>query len=150
MASLITYNDASFRALFPAYASITCYPQMNILLFWNTATAYINNVNGGCYVGAMTLAQQTLALNYMTAHLLYISDLISQGQNPGIETAATIDKISVTLEPPPAKNTWQYWLQSSPYGQQLLALLQIAGVGGFYIGGVAELSAFRRAGGFVS
>ncbi|OWK47571.1 hypothetical protein FRUB_01270 [Fimbriiglobus ruber] len=40
-------------------------------------------------------------------------------------TGATIDKISVTLEPPPAPNAWQYWLQSSPYGQQLLALLQV-------------------------
>jgi hypothetical protein len=128
----INYNDAAFRALFPAYANTVLYPAVMVQTYWNTAGAYVSNRTGGCYTGGMTLAQQTLALNQMTAHLLYLSGLIASGNTPGVLTGATIDKISVTLEPPPASNEWQYWLNQTPYGQQLLALLQVASVGGFY------------------
>ena len=128
----IAYDDAKFRALFPAYANPTTYPQAAIQVYWDTATAYVSNRHGGCYIGGMNPAQQTLALNQMTAHLLCLAGLIATGQTPGVMVGATIDKISVTMEPPPAPNAWQYWLQTTPYGQQLLALLQVASVGGFY------------------
>ena len=128
----INYNDTAFRALFPAYASTTTYPAATLQVYWNTAILYINNQYGGCYCGGMSLAQQTQALNLMTAHLVYLNGLITAGQVPQIITAAGIDKINVTMEPPPAKNQWQYWLQTTPYGQQLMALLQVIGVGGFY------------------
>lgn len=130
---VINYNDDAFRALFPAYFPVTAQflPAM-IQIYWDTATAYVSNRTGGCFTGGMTVAQQTLALNLMTAHLLYLSGLIQSGNTPGVLTGATIDKISVTLEPPPVKNQWQYWLQTTPYGQQLLALLQVASAGGFY------------------
>lgn len=129
----INYNDTAFRILFPAYANTTTYPASMLQAYWDTATAYVSNRNGGCYTGGLTLAQQTLALNQMTAHLVYLAGLIALGQTPGVMVGATIDKISITLEPPPAPNQWQYWLQTSPYGQQLLALLQVASAGGFYI-----------------
>lgn len=129
----ITYNDAAFRALFPAYANSVTYPVTSVQVFWDTATAYVGNSTGGCYTGKMTAAQQMLALNQMTAHLLCLSDLISSGNTPGVVVGGTVDKVSVTLEPPPAPNQWQYWLQTSPYGQQLLSLLQIASVGGLYV-----------------
>jgi hypothetical protein len=129
----IQYNDAAFRAMFlPAFQLSVQHPPAMIQAYWDTATAYISNRNGGCYMGGMTVAQQTLALNLMTAHLLYLAGLIASGNTPGVMTGATIDKVSVTLESPPVKNQWQYWLQTSPYGQQLLALLQVASVGGFY------------------
>lgn len=131
MACTIYYNDSAFRALFPAYANSVTYSPAQLQAFWNSATTYISNTYGGCY-GAMSVAQQTQALNLMTAHLTYLNDQIIAGNTPGVMTAATIDKVSVTLEPPPAPNQWSYWLQTSPYGQQLLALLQVASVGGFY------------------
>ena len=124
--------DPAFRTLFPAYADTVVYPAATVQAYWDTATAYVSNRAGGCYTGGMTAAQQTLALNQMTAHLLYLGGQVAQGNTPGVMTGATIDKISVTLEPPPAPNQWQYWLNQSPYGQQLLALLQVASVGGFY------------------
>ena len=132
MACVINDNDAAFRALFPAFTNTAQYPVLTIQAYWDTATAYVNNRNGGCYAGGMTLAQQTLALNQMTAHLLCLSGMIGSGNTPGVIIAATIDKVAVTMEPPPAPNQWQYWLQTTPYGQQLLALLQVASVGGFY------------------
>jgi hypothetical protein len=130
---VINYNDTAFRALFPAYANTVTFQAAQVQAFWDTATAYVSNRSGGCYTGGLTPAQQTLALNQMTAHLLYLNAQIAAGTTPGVMTGATIDKISVTLEPPPAPNQWQYWLNQSPYGQQLLALLQVASVGGFYV-----------------
>ena len=132
--NVIAFNEAAFRGMFPAYATTT--PQTSdviLLAYWDAATAYISNRKGGCYMGGMTVAQRTLALNYMTAHLVYLSGLIAAGTTPGVMTAATIDKVNITLQPPPASNQWQYWLNQSPYGQQLLALLQVASVGGFYV-----------------
>jgi len=128
----IQYNDAAFRALFPIFPETTQYLPARIQIFWDMATAYVSNRTGGCYIGGMNLPQQTQALNLMTAHLLYLSDQIQSGSTPGVMTGATIDKVTVTLEPPPAPNQWQWWLNQSPYGQQLLALLQVASVGGFY------------------
>jgi hypothetical protein len=81
----------------------------------------------------MKPSQQTLALNLMTAHLVFLSDQVAAGETGGVVTGATIDKVSVTLEPPPSSNNWQYWLNQSPYGKQLLALLQVASVGGMYV-----------------
>lgn len=145
----ILYNDTNFRALFKAFSDPACYPESNIQLFWDTATAYICDQYGGCFVGRLRLPQQTLALNQMTAHLLYLNDAISSGNTTALVQGAGIDKVSVTLTPPPIANEWQYWLNLSPYGQQLLALLQVASVGGRYIGGAPELAAFRRVGGYV-
>lgn len=145
----IYYDDAVFRADFPVFADTCKYPQSTLQMYWNTATCYISDRFGGCYCGGLKPKQQTLALNLMTAHLLALSGLIASGETPGILTGATIDKITVSIEPPPATNQWQYWLQTTPYGQQLLALLQLVSVGGTYVGGVPELAAFRRVGGLV-
>lgn len=117
--------------LFPTYANTVIYTPTTIQAWWDTATAYVSNRSGGCFTGGMTLAQQTLALNQMTAHLLTLSGLIASGNTPGVMVGATIDKISITLEPPPAPNAWQYWLQTTPYGQQ--APCVIAGCFGGWI-----------------
>lgn len=131
-AQTINYNDAAFRALFPVYANATTYPESTIQGYWNSAILYISNQYSGWPFG-FTLAQQTQAINLMTAHLLYLSTLIAAGGTPTLVTGATVDKVNVSLEPPPLKNQWQWWLSTSPYGAQLLALLQVIGVGGFYI-----------------
>lgn len=142
--AIVPFNVADFRALFPAYADSDRYPDAMLQAYWDTATAYVSDRKGGCYVGGMTAAQQKLALNQMTAHLVYLSGLIAAGNTPGVMTGATIDKISVTMEPPPATNQWQWWLNQSPYGQQLLSLLQVASVGGFYASsGVPGRAGFR-------
>jgi hypothetical protein len=139
----IQYNDAAFRLQFPVYSDAATYPQATIQQYWNNATAYLSNQIGNCFNG-MNLNQQTLALNLMTAHLLTLSLIIAANSTPGIVTGATIDKISVTLEPPPETNQWQWWLNQTPYGQQLLALLQIAAAGGrFYTGRPPVATAFR-------
>jgi hypothetical protein len=132
MAAPINFNDTAFREQFAAFASTTQYTPSTLQAYWDTATAYVSNRSGGCYTGGLSLAQQTLALNLMTAHLVFLANAIATGNTPGVTVGATVDKVSVTLQPPPAPNQWQYWLNQSAYGQQLLALLQVASAGGFY------------------
>lgn len=143
----IYFNATNFRALFPAFANSIVYPDFRLQVYWDSATSYITDRYGGWYNG-LNLKQQTLALNLMTAHLLYLSSQIAAddggGGAIGIETSASIDKISVAVQPPPAPNQWQYWLNTSAYGQQLLALLEIAAAGGRFYNPVPVFPAFRR------
>lgn len=140
----IVFNSSNFRAMFPAYADPAYFTTDFLRLMWDNAVSFVSDQSGGCYILQMTEAQQTLALNYMTAHLVYISRIAETGQNTGVMTSATIDKISVAVMPPPATNNWRYWLNQSPYGQQLLSLLEIASVGGGYYGGYPVIGAFVR------
>lgn len=139
----IYYNDSSFRAQFPEFANQNDYPMQFLQAWWNNATNYISNRNN-CGWGSLTLSQQTLALNLMTAHLVYLNNLAKCGESGGIITGATIEQVSVSLEPPPQANQWQWWLNQSPYGQQLLALLQTAVVGGRFFNPAPVFTAFRR------
>jgi len=140
----IQFNSVNFRALFPAFANVTTYPDSLLQLIWNNATAYLSNNTACGWYSGMNCNQQTLALNYMTAHLLAIAGQIAAGDTPGIVTGATIDKISVTIQPPPETTQWQWWLNQTPYGQQLLALLQVAAAGGRFYNRIPVLTAFRR------
>ena len=145
--SVITLDITQFRAQFPQFASTDVISDATITAQFTAATNYINDQTGGCYFSSSrSIAVQTQALYLMTAHLCAISLNIATGTVAGVLTASTVDKVSITLMPPPLANQWQYWLQTTPYGQQLLALLQVAAVGGAYFGGSPELAAFRRAG----
>lgn len=143
----IAFNAALFRAMFtPAFDDATKYPDALLQVYWDNATAYISDELGGCCCNGLSVAQQTLALNDMTAHLATLQTMISAGQTPGIEVSATIDKVSVSMKPPPAASQWQWWLNLTPYGAALLALLQVAAAGGFYFsgGGFSPKLQFRQ------
>lgn len=142
----IQFDVAAFRLAYPAFANPnTFYADATLQQYWNSAINYISNYSPNCSL--FPVAKQALALNYMTAHLAELSNIIRCGNTPGMVTSATIDKVSVTLQPPPEVNQWQWWLNLTPYGQQLLALLQVASVGGMYFGGRPEIAAFRKTGG---
>ncbi len=142
--SIIIFNVSAFRAEFPAFQCTPVTSDATLQAYFDTATQYISNRYNSCWQN-FTLSQRTLALNLMTAHLTAISRTIAAGSAAGVLTGATVDKVSVTLEPPPALNQWQYWLNSTPYGQQLLALLQLKSAGGYYITPCNPvLNAFRR------
>ncbi len=141
----IHYQSAVFRAIAPAFANTQQYPDPAVQAMWDLATGYLtDNTITGCYLG-MTLGQQTSALNLMTAHLMQLNISAAAGQATGLVQGATIDKVSVQLTPPPEVDQWQWWLNQTPYGQQLLALLQVASAGGFfYSAGAPVVGAFRR------
>ena len=135
MNEVILFDPAAFRALFKAFADTSAYPNQVLQLWWDTGTNYVSDLDSGIWCGDMSLSQRTLALNYITAHLVYLADQIAAGQQTGFVSSSTIDKVSVTMVAPPVPNQWQFWLTQSPYGQQLLALLEVASAGGDYIAG---------------
>ncbi len=137
-----SYNDAAFRQQYPAFANTTTYPQATLQQYFTTSGLFVQNVNYGwlSYAGA-TLT----GLYLLTAHLAQLAMLVAAGQTPGIETSATVDKISVTMDPPPKPNQWQWWLNQTAYGQQLLAMLQAQSVGGMYVRGGPGRAGFTAA-----
>lgn len=129
-ATIIAFDATAFRAQCPAYRDPTTYPDAVVQMWWDLGTQYVSNLNSGYLIDAGRRA----ALNYMTAHLIFINDLILQGTSPGNVVASTVDATNVTLEPPPVRSQWHYWLNQSPYGKALMALLRGRAVGGFQAG----------------
>lgn len=141
MQAVIQFDVAAFRAAFtPAFDDNATYTIAALQQYWNNAINYISPVNYGWLIGA---ARQQ-ALNLMTAHLANISSIIAGGQTPGIVKEATIDKVSVSLVPPPGGDQFHWWLNITPYGQQLLALLKLKSTGGLFAGGSPVRAAFNR------
>lgn len=134
-----TLDITAFRAMFPAFADATKYPDATIQMWWTMATAYIYDYDN-CVIDG---PQLSLALNLMTAHLADSFTKINNGQQVVVLTGATEGTVNVSMQPPPAKTGWQWWLSTSPYGVQLWALLQTLVVGGFTIGGWYETDSFR-------
>lgn len=130
MAAVITFDVTEFRAAFPAFADPIKYPDARLQLYWDQATCYVSDLDYGSLQGPC----RRLAINLMTAHLTAISDLIAQGQTSGVVQSSTIDKITVSLTPPPITDSYfAWWLSTTPYGQQLKSLLDTNSVGGFYV-----------------
>ena len=142
----LTYDDADFRAQFPYFSNTAIYPEAVLSMYFTMGTNWVSNYNWGFLNGA----SRQLALYQMTAHLTALFGLIAQnnGAAPNIETEAAIDKVRVTVQPPKSQSQFQQWLNQTPWGQQLLALLLLKSAGGFVVGGAPELSGFRRVGGF--
>lgn len=144
-----TFDVFTFRTAYPAFASDSTYPTAVLQAYWDTASCYIDVDNYGALNGAC----RDKALNLMTAHLAMIAFLTASdqinlaGKTAFIVQSTTIDKVTISLQSAQLKNQWQWWLSLTPYGQQLLALLQVSSAGGFYFSGLPEVSAFRKVGG---
>lgn len=138
--STINFDPARFKADFPELGQVVA-----LKGWWDAAITIMSNQN----YGWLKCCPRERGLYLLTAHLVQISNLVASGQQPGIVTDAQVDKVRVATMPPPVQNQWQWWLSQTPYGAQLLAILQVHSVGGFYIPGspVSELGSFRRAGG---
>jgi len=139
----IVFDPTEFKALYPQFAS---YADIKLQATFDLSTAYISpDISADFPEPALKQA-----LNLMTAHQLAIeARLVASGysQSPAVLQSATVDKISVTVQPPPQRDQWAWWLNTTPYGAQLLALLQVQSAGGWYIGGLPERAAFRKVGG---
>lgn len=142
----ITFDAAAFRALFaPAFDSTVTYPTPLLQLYFNLGTTIVTNQDSACY--ALNGDARAEALNLLVAHMATLFTQINAGEVPSLETSATIDRISVTVQPPPATTQFAWWLGLTGYGQILLAILQVSMIGGDYIGGLPERFGFRRVGG---
>jgi hypothetical protein len=126
---MITFDLAAFRVAFPAFANVQAYPDVTLTGFWDIAALYISTDDYGYLNGAA----RGRALDLMAAHLAKLSDMINAGQTPGLVQGSTIDKISVTLTPPPDSDQFTWWLNLTGYGAQLAALLAMKAVGGLFV-----------------
>lgn len=139
-----TFDYGTFTEQFPAYS--TTPPESVLSVYFDLATAFINPNDNWC--GGLSGARLDYALNLLVAHYAYINSLIASGTDTVIVSASTIDKVSVSLVAPPIKDSFSYWLNTSPYGKQLLALLAARAAGGWVVApGNPERLAFRKVGG---
>lgn len=146
MSTIIDFDADLFRAQFPNQFPNPPNTDEILELYWDIAICYISNNAAG----RLTEDCRRQAINLMTAHLIQIADNATSGQQSGFVESASIDKISVKVQTFQNKNQFQWFLNQTPYGQQLYAMLFLATVGGFMAGAFNELGSFRRAGGVFS
>lgn len=140
--ALHTFNYALFQQQCPAFATV---PSEAVLTtYYGMATQYADPNDNWCF--GFNGDSLDLVLNLLTAHIAQIQAQIAAGQDSVIVTAATIDKVAVSLLAPPVKDSFQYWLMTTPYGKQILALARAKFAGGFYVSaGIRERHGFRKA-----
>ena len=145
MATLL-FDVDDFRAQFPGLFPDPPNTDALIEIFWDAAICYVSPETEG----ALSAECRRDVLNLVTAHLITLSESAQAGNQPGFVVSASIDKISVTVQAPPSKTAFQFFLNQTPFGVKAYALLYAHGVGGSYHGGFNELGSFRRAGGVFS
>lgn len=134
---MAVFDLSAFRTAYPVFDSV---PDATVEAAATSALCLIGQDGCDCDVQMWQL---------MVAHLLYIQGQVATGNgNAGAVTSATIDKVSVSFAAPPfGTSAYKFWLFKSPYGGQLLAMLDRCSKGGVYVGGLPERSAFRSVGG---
>lgn len=136
------FDPAAFRKMFPHFADTTKYPDELLSGYYDSATCFVypeswRMLHGKCLQRALYL---------LVAHLGGLGDQIKAGViTSGIQTGATVDKVSVTIQAPPATTGWKFWLSTTPWGLELWALLSVKSAGGVYVGGSRERQGFRKA-----
>ncbi|WP_165911791.1 DUF4054 domain-containing protein [Vibrio crassostreae] len=124
------------------FSSTAEFPDILLLATYETGKCYMED--NDCVMGEQCREK---AFELMLAHLLYIQELVSKGDNAVTVTSASQGRVSVSLAQPPTGDSWDYWINLSPFGQALKAMLSAQTVGGFYIGGSNERRGFRKIGG---
>lgn len=127
---------ATFRLLYPQFAAVS---DEVVLAVTQQALCYTAERACSCTESMWLL---------MVAHLLQLAANAMAGGGAGAQLAsASIDKVSVSFSVPPATDSWSYWLNGTPYGQQFSALMKRCASGGAYVGGSRERAGFRIVGG---
>lgn len=122
---------ATFRLLYPAFAMTA---EATVLAVADEAL---------CLADVQGCKCSEAAWMALTAHLLALQAAAASGNvQPGGVASATIDKVSVSFAQAPSGDSWQHWLNTTPYGQKAMALLKACSAGGFYVGGSPERDAF--------
>lgn len=117
----VSYDD--FITRFPEFANAANYPQKLIESYIDEAEQYISTINF-----RIAPSKRILAIEYMTAHLIALSNISEtgtvQGQQSGnITTSASVDGVSRSILAPIADNSFAQWIQSTPYGKKYWALM---------------------------
>lgn len=132
---IITVDD--WRAAFPEFANIETYPDAYLQRFLTMATAFISTRNFRLRPSVRILAIQLMAAHLLTlAHTDAAGNAINTDGTAGTTvTSASIDGVSVSMQAPLAGDAFAQWIQTTPYGRQLWALLTVNNpTGVFYVG----------------
>lgn len=139
--STLAFDFSAFQAQFPGQFLTATEPEVQV--YWDTAICYVSPSTAG----SLTAACRRQVLNLLTAHLMTLAALTTAGQQPGFKTSATVDKVTVAVQPHPPTSQYQWFYNQTAYGQQAYAMLYAGGAGGTFFGGFNEIGSFRRAGG---
>ena len=129
----VTVTVENLRNAFPEFGDVSKYPNEYIQRFITMATMYISTVSGRIRDDV-----RVLAIEYMTCHLITLSAIDGQGHSQGdgngggVLTSASIESVSVAFQGVIADNSFEQWIQSTPYGKMYWALLQANNPAGIY------------------
>lgn len=119
------YTKEIFISQFPEFENAE-----DIELYINRALLYISPFSALCR------DKKQYVVFLITAHLLALQDNINNGENTGgLQTSASIDKVSVSVAPPLFSDGYEYFYNQTVYGQQLLAFFNMLATVPNYIGG---------------
>lgn len=137
MGATVIVTTDEMRAKLPAFADSTKYTDDTLQNVLVLAQNYVSPLN----IGGLRGETRAYAIYLMAGHVQAINDKIAAGGGKGfagILTSASIGSVSVSAAPPPIKSQFDYWLNQTPYGQQLLFLLSSFAAVGLYVGGSNE------------
>lgn len=119
------YSSQYFISQFPEFKNAK-----NIDVYIDRALLYISPYSCLCK------DRKQYVVFLLTAHFMALQNNIENGENSGgIQTGASIDKVSVSVAPPPFSDGFDYWLNQTIYGQTLLAFIEMMTPLPGYIGG---------------
>lgn len=119
------YTAQVFISQFPEFENAE-----NIDLYINRALLYVSPWSAFCK------DRKQYVVFLLAAHLLALQGNINNGETTGgLQTGASIDKVSVSVAPPPFSDGFEYWLSQTVYGQTLLAFLDMIAAVPTFIGG---------------
>ena len=133
----LTLVYADFIVQFPEFATVT---QSVVQMNFDMASNYISSVN----YGSLRDGARLLALYQLTAHLLRISGQITKDQMIGSIVSATEGSVSLTVMQPENSSEFTFWLNQTPYGQSVSALLRVKSAFGLWSGGSAVNRNIRK------
>ena len=119
------YTAQVFISQFPEFENAD-----NIDLYINRALLYFDRHCAFCK------ERKQYAVFLLAAHFLALQDNINNGESAGgLQTGASIDKVSVSVAPPPYSDSADYFFNQTVYGQELLAFFDMIAALPAFIGG---------------
>lgn len=140
----IEFDVAVFRARYSQFSDSTAYSSTVLSGYWDVASCFVSTEDYGYLRGDC----RATAIMLMTAHIAQLSTMAASGDTAGVMNSATVDKVSISLTPPPVASQLAWWMNLTPYGSQLAAMLNMLAVGGMFVGGSRTRSAFRGPSGY--
>lgn len=130
----VVVTISEFRQIFPAFRDTEKYSDAFIQSMLDMAQTYISPQEN-CLINSATIKNM---IYLMTAHLAQINSSLANGKDVGQISSASVGGVSVSKVVPKNTTELDYWLNTTPYGMQLLATLSSLSAIGLYIGGQKE------------